>query len=141
MDKFLRVDVQKGECRFTDIPPEYRELGGRGLTSALISGEVHPLCHPLGSSNKLVIAPGVLAGTTSPCSQRVSVGLKSPRMILSSVVFPAPLCPRSRKTSPLPTSNETSLSAQRGANLRDRPLTAMTGSRPALSNKIVTTTP
>jgi aldehyde:ferredoxin oxidoreductase len=40
--------------------------------------EVNPTCSPLGPDNKLVIAPGVLAGTISPCSQRVSVGGKSP---------------------------------------------------------------
>ncbi|MEW6668287.1 MAG: aldehyde ferredoxin oxidoreductase C-terminal domain-containing protein [Thermodesulfobacteriota bacterium] len=78
MDRFLRVDIQKGECRFTDIPPEFRKLGGRALTGSLVSREVPPRCHPLGPSNKLVIAPGVLAGTSSPCSQRVSVGFKSP---------------------------------------------------------------
>ena len=78
MDKILRVDMKKGECHFTDIPSEYQRLGGRGLTSAIISREVPPRCHPLGTSNKLVIAPGVLAGTTSPCSQRISVGIKSP---------------------------------------------------------------
>jgi len=37
-----------------------------------------PRVSPLGSDNKLVIAPGILAGTISPCSQRVSVGGKSP---------------------------------------------------------------
>jgi len=47
----------KQECRFTDIPKEYERLGGRGLTSTLISLEVDPLCHPLGAANKLVIAP------------------------------------------------------------------------------------
>ena len=78
MKKILRVDVQKGECRFEDLPPEYERLGGRGLASTLIAREVDPHSHPLGPKNKLVIAPGSLAGTTSPCSQRVSVGVKSP---------------------------------------------------------------
>ena len=78
MRKILRVDVGKGECLFEDLPSEFARLGGRGLTSGLISKEVDPLCHPLGPRNKLVIAPGSLSGTTSPCSQRVSVGTKSP---------------------------------------------------------------
>ncbi|MBW1772119.1 MAG: aldehyde ferredoxin oxidoreductase [Deltaproteobacteria bacterium] len=78
MRKILRVDMGKRECRFTDIPKEYERLGGRGLTSTLISLEVDPLCHPLGATNKLVIAPGILGGTLSPCSQRISVGAKSP---------------------------------------------------------------
>jgi aldehyde:ferredoxin oxidoreductase len=78
MRKILRVDMEKGECRFSDIPREYERLGGRGLTSTLVFREVDPLCHPLGAGNKLVIAPGVLGGTISPCSQRISVGGKSP---------------------------------------------------------------
>jgi aldehyde:ferredoxin oxidoreductase len=36
------------------------------------------LCHPLGAENKLVIAPGLLSGTTSAMSGRLSVGCKSP---------------------------------------------------------------
>ena len=32
----------------------------RALTSALVSKEVPPNCHPLGRDNKLVIAPGLL---------------------------------------------------------------------------------
>ncbi|MFH0844560.1 MAG: aldehyde ferredoxin oxidoreductase C-terminal domain-containing protein, partial [Pseudomonadota bacterium] len=40
--------------------------------------EVPPLCHPLGSDNKLVIAPGLLSGTTAAMSGRLSVGCKSP---------------------------------------------------------------
>jgi aldehyde:ferredoxin oxidoreductase len=39
---------------------------------------VPPLCHPLGPENKLVIAPGLLSGTTAPCSGRLPVGAKSP---------------------------------------------------------------
>jgi aldehyde:ferredoxin oxidoreductase len=39
---------------------------------------VPPLCHPLGGENKLVIAPGLLTGTTGVNSGRLSVGCKSP---------------------------------------------------------------
>jgi aldehyde:ferredoxin oxidoreductase len=53
-------------------------MGGRGLTSAIVSKEVPPLCHPLGANNKLVIAPGLLSGTTAAMSGRISVGCKSP---------------------------------------------------------------
>ena len=56
----------------------YEGLGGRALTSALVSKEVPPLCHPLGADNKLVIAPGLLSGTIAAMSGRVSVGCKSP---------------------------------------------------------------
>lgn len=78
MDKFCRINMSKLECVFTPIASEFHKLGGRGLCSTLIAREVRPTCHPLGGENKLVIAPGILAGTTSPCSQRLSVGAKSP---------------------------------------------------------------
>lgn len=78
MKKILRVDMNSLKCTLTDIPNEYTGIGGRGLTSMLVAREVPPTCHPLGKNNKLVIAPGILAGTTSPCSQRTSVGAKSP---------------------------------------------------------------
>jgi aldehyde:ferredoxin oxidoreductase len=57
---------------------QYAGLGGRALTSAIVAGEVPPLCHPLGAENKLVIAPGILIGTTGAMSGRLSVGCKSP---------------------------------------------------------------
>ena len=48
------------------------------MTSAIVAKEVPPLCHPLGAGNKLVIAPGLLSGTTAAMSGRLSVGCKSP---------------------------------------------------------------
>ncbi|KKM09922.1 aldehyde:ferredoxin oxidoreductase [Clostridiales bacterium PH28_bin88] len=61
-----------------ETPALYRDLGGRGLTSRVLLDEVDPTCDPLGDGNKLVIAPGLLAGTVAPCSGRLSVGAKSP---------------------------------------------------------------
>ena len=80
MDKILRIDVgAKGGPKATVTPAgDYAGLGGRALTSALVSKEVPPLCHPLGADNKLVIAPGLLTGTTAAMSGRISVGCKSP---------------------------------------------------------------
>ncbi len=57
---------------------EYAGLGGRALTSAIIAKEVPALCHPLGADNKVVIAPGLLSGTTASMSGRLSIGFKSP---------------------------------------------------------------
>ena len=48
------------------------------LTSSIIADEVEPTCHPLGPKNKLVLAPGLLSGTTAPSSGRLSAGAKSP---------------------------------------------------------------
>jgi aldehyde:ferredoxin oxidoreductase len=80
MDKILRIDMGvEGGPKTTEEPlGEYAGLGGRALTSAMISKEVDPLCHPLGENNKLVIAPGLLGGTTAAMSGRISVGCKSP---------------------------------------------------------------
>ncbi|MBP1748439.1 MAG: aldehyde ferredoxin oxidoreductase [Deltaproteobacteria bacterium] len=57
---------------------EFAGLGGRGLTSTIIAGEVPPACHPLSPENKLVIAPGLLSGTNAAMSGRLSIGCKSP---------------------------------------------------------------
>jgi len=57
---------------------DYAGLGGRAMTSMVISKEVPPQCHPLGANNKLVIAPGLLSGSTAAMSGRISVGCKSP---------------------------------------------------------------
>ena len=80
MDKILRIDMgADGGPEFTEAPVgEYAGLGGRALTSGIVSKEVPPLCHPLGADNKLVIAPGLLSGTTAAMSGRISVGCKSP---------------------------------------------------------------
>lgn len=80
MDKILRIDMgAKGDPGFKEVPLEsYRGLGGRALTSAIISQEVPPLCHPLDAHNKLVIAPGLLSGTVAAVSGRSSFGCKSP---------------------------------------------------------------
>ncbi|HET7319832.1 MAG TPA: aldehyde ferredoxin oxidoreductase N-terminal domain-containing protein, partial [Nitrospirota bacterium] len=80
MDKILRIDVgAEGGPKARETPiGEYAGLGGRAMTSAIVSKEVPPLCHPLGAENKLVIAPGLLSGTAGAQSGRISVGGKSP---------------------------------------------------------------
>ncbi|MEJ5348156.1 MAG: aldehyde ferredoxin oxidoreductase C-terminal domain-containing protein [Desulfosoma sp.] len=80
MDKILRVDMGAPEGPKVSVEPlgEYAGLGGRALTSAIVSKEVPPTCHPLSAENKLVIAPGLLSGTTGAMTGRISVGCKSP---------------------------------------------------------------
>ncbi len=80
MDKILRINMgAKGGPEISITPiGEYAGLGGRGLTSAIISKEVPPACHPLSAFNKLVIAPGLLSGTRAAMSGRISIGCKSP---------------------------------------------------------------
>lgn len=68
-----------GGPKFTEGPlGDYAGLGGRAMTSVLVSREVPPLAHPLGAENKLVIAPGLLSGSVAVMSGRLSVGCKSP---------------------------------------------------------------
>jgi len=80
MDKILRINMgaDGGPAIKTEPVGDYAGFGGRGLTSAIVSKEVPPLCHPLGEDNKLVIAPGMLSGSTAAMSGRISVGCKSP---------------------------------------------------------------
>ncbi len=80
MDRILRIDMgaEGGPRIRTEALGAYAGLGGRGLTSSIVAQEVPPLCHPLGEDNKLVIAPGLLSGSTAAMSGRISVGCKSP---------------------------------------------------------------
>lgn len=80
MDKMLRIDMgaEGGPKVRTEPLGGYAGLGGRAMTSAIVAKEVPPLCHPLGADNKLIIAPGLLSGTTAAMSGRISVGCKSP---------------------------------------------------------------
>ena len=76
--RILRVNMTNLEAKFEDLPGDYAALGGRGMTSTIVSKEVPPTCHPLGIHNKLVFAPGIVTGTKAPTSGRLSVGGKSP---------------------------------------------------------------
>lgn len=80
MGKILRINMgaEGGPQMTEEARGAYEGMGGRTLTSAIVSGEVSPLCHPLGEDNKFVIAPGLLSGTIASTSGRISVGCKSP---------------------------------------------------------------
>jgi aldehyde:ferredoxin oxidoreductase len=80
MDKILRINMGAAGGPKATVTPvgAYAGLGGRAMTSGIVSKEVPPLCHPLGEDNKLVIAPGMLSGSTAAMSGRLSVGCKSP---------------------------------------------------------------
>ena len=76
--KLLRINMSDLSHKWEDLPAEYETLAGRALTSTIVSKEVDPMCHPLREFNKIVISPGLLAGTSAPSSGRLSVGGKSP---------------------------------------------------------------
>lgn len=76
--KIIEINVNGRTSRETAVPEEYMFLGGRGLTSTIISSETDPGCHPLSGDNMLVLAPGLFAGSTLSSSNRLSAGAKSP---------------------------------------------------------------
>ncbi len=78
MARFIRVDMSSRQVKSENVADKYLILGGRALTSQLVADEVPATCDPLGPFNKLVIAPGLLSGTSAPSSGRLSVGGKSP---------------------------------------------------------------
>jgi aldehyde:ferredoxin oxidoreductase len=80
MDKILRINMgaDGGPKAKAEPVGSYAGMGGRALTSAIVSKEVPPTCHPLSADNKLVIAPGLLSGSAAAMSGRISVGCKSP---------------------------------------------------------------
>lgn len=77
-DRIVRIDMNELTWKIEQTPEEWMGLGGRALTSEIVSREVDPLCHPLGPSNKLIFAPGLLTGTPAANSGRLSAGAKSP---------------------------------------------------------------
>ena len=78
MTNILRVSLDNQDYKIAPLPDKYQNLGGRGLSSRIIAQEVPPQCDPLGEDNKLIIAPGILAGSSVPNSGRLSIGAKSP---------------------------------------------------------------
>jgi len=78
MEKILRINMSELTVKEEIAADKYKYLGGRGLTSSILLDEVNAGCYPLGEENKLIIAPGLLAGTTLSSSNRLSVGAKSP---------------------------------------------------------------
>jgi aldehyde:ferredoxin oxidoreductase len=77
-EKIIEVDLTTLSIQHREVPEEFLLLGGRAFTSTYLFRKLDPACHPLGINNKIVIAPGLLAGTSLSCSNRLSVGAKSP---------------------------------------------------------------
>jgi aldehyde:ferredoxin oxidoreductase len=74
----LTVDLGQQKIDRSDLLEEVTWLGGRAMVDHIISAEVPSTCHPLGPHNKLVIAPGLFAGTSMSSASRISIGAKSP---------------------------------------------------------------
>jgi aldehyde:ferredoxin oxidoreductase len=78
MRDILRVNMTDLSTSWEPVPERWQLYGGRALTDAIIYNEVPADSDPLGPSNVLVFAPGMLGGTTAPNGGRLSVGAKSP---------------------------------------------------------------
>jgi aldehyde:ferredoxin oxidoreductase len=68
MGKMMRVNMSELRVAIDieEIPKDYLGLGGRGLTSYIVSGEVPPMADLLGMENKLIFSAGILGGATPP---------------------------------------------------------------------------
>jgi aldehyde:ferredoxin oxidoreductase len=78
MPKILRIDMTDRNYAYEEVGQEYVLYGGRGFIAKKLNEEVNPKCDPLGQENKLILSLGLLAGTMTPSSGRISIGAKSP---------------------------------------------------------------
>ena len=76
--KVWRINIREQSLERTPIPKTWEHLGGRGLLARIIVDEVPASCEPLGPDNKLIFAPGLLAGHMLSSCDRISIGAKSP---------------------------------------------------------------
>ena len=77
-DRLIRLDMSNQTATVEPYPEAWKLLGGRALSARILLEECDPSCDPLGPDNILVLAPGVISGTSAPTSGRISVGGKSP---------------------------------------------------------------
>lgn len=78
LNQMIRITMETGKIVQEVLAQPYTYLSGRALSSQLILDEVAPHAEALGKNNKLIIACGLLAGTTVSCANRLSIGAKSP---------------------------------------------------------------
>lgn len=78
MFSILRINTATRETRKEEHSTTEFLLGGRTLSSRLVSREVPADCEPLGKKNALFFCNGSLSGTSVSSSDRVSIGGKSP---------------------------------------------------------------
>lgn len=78
--KLLRVNLSTGEISQEAIAEDIfkKFLGGRGIAAKILYTELKPKIDPLGSENKIVIAPGALVGTPALAANRTLIASKSP---------------------------------------------------------------
>ncbi|MDP6606140.1 MAG: aldehyde ferredoxin oxidoreductase N-terminal domain-containing protein [Dehalococcoidia bacterium] len=77
-DQLIRVDMTDQTVSVEPYPEKWQLLGGRALSARILLTECDAACDPLGPDNVLVMAPGLLGGSSAPTSGRISFGAKSP---------------------------------------------------------------
>ena len=77
MPDIIRVNMETREIT-REPAGKYAGYGSRGFIARFLNDEVDPACEPLGINNKLIMVTGLLGGTMTSCSGRLSVGGKSP---------------------------------------------------------------
>ena len=78
MEWIVRVNTRTGKIVKEKASPGEMRWGGRLLISKFLLREVPPTCDPLGRHNKLIVAPGLLGGSSVTTTGKFSVGAKSP---------------------------------------------------------------
>jgi len=73
-----RINTRTRSLLREPVPDPWSRLGGRGLTARILLDEIDATCDPLGPSNKLIFAPGLLVGHMLSSTDRISLGGKSP---------------------------------------------------------------
>ena len=78
--KALHVDLTSGRHWVEEFDESFvgKYLGSRGLASYILYRDVPANCDPFGEESILVIAPGILTGTSAPTAGRTVVEGKSP---------------------------------------------------------------
>ncbi len=78
--KVLVVDLGRRDIEQVEVPERtYRLfLGGFGLAAALAWERIPKGADPLGPDNVLVIAPGLLTGTSTPTASKTALAFRSP---------------------------------------------------------------
>ena len=75
----IRVHLTQDRITIEPFPfPPDKFVGGRAIIDYWMNEYVSPTVHPLSEGNQLIVATGLLAGTSAPSSGRLSIGGKSP---------------------------------------------------------------
>jgi aldehyde:ferredoxin oxidoreductase len=57
MQYILRINLGSGQVIKQNVPPKYKRLGGRGLTSTMVANEVPPYADPFGEKANSFLRP------------------------------------------------------------------------------------